>query len=119
MYIVCYVAALHIFFPLHTHTLSPPLTHSASYDPDTLASRLRELAFLNPAAHIHFRVKKDGVVVPPKVPKGVVPDTSNPAGLCDNVLVVCVCVHDVCWWFAVVRGGVGGVWLCGDVCVII
>ena len=33
-----------------------PFTRSAAFDPDTIRSRLRELAFLHPSAAIHFRV---------------------------------------------------------------
>ena len=58
--------------------LPPDCPCSATFDPDTIRSRLRELAFLNSRATIFFRVvdgkkvrylKKTGEVLPERLPE--------------------------------------------------
>ena len=55
---LCECLAWHVLYTACTDNLL--LCCSATFDPDTIASRLRELAFLNNAATIRFKAAKAG-----------------------------------------------------------
>ncbi|GAX81704.1 hypothetical protein CEUSTIGMA_g9132.t1 [Chlamydomonas eustigma] len=53
------------------------LAKNIAFDPDTIRTRLRELAFLNSAAWIRFRARKGGKILAPTAPTSLAVDSRS------------------------------------------